>query len=64
MKPKIRFGKSDKKIGEKDGNNYDTPSAIKVNRSKFLEKVKEKIYDNKKVIIMNNFNSYITHKNF
>ena len=64
MKPKIQFGKSDKKIGEKDGNNYDTPSAIKVNRSKFLEKVKEKIYDNKKVIIMNNFNSYITHKNF
>ncbi len=63
MKPKIQLGKSDKKLGDKEGNNYDTPSAIKVNRTKFLEKVKEKIFDNKKMLSMNNLNSYICHKN-
>ena len=63
MKPKIQLGKSDKKLGDKEGHNYDTPSAIKVNRTKFLEKVKEKIFDNKKMLSMNNLNSYICHKN-
>ena len=56
--------KTDKKIGNKKGKNFETPSTIKVNRSKFLEKVKDKFYDNNKMITMNNFNSTLSHKNF
>ena len=57
--------KTDKKMGDKNGKNYETPSTIKVNRSKFLEKVnKDKFYDNNKMITMTNFSSCFSHKNF
>ena len=61
-KPKII--KTGKKISSKKGINFETPSTIKVNRSKFLEKVKDKYYDNDKMNTMINFNSCFSHKNF
>ena len=64
IKQKNKLVKTDKKIGNKKGKNFETPSTIKVNRSKFLEKVKDKFYDNNKMITMNNFNSTLSHKNF
>ena len=64
IRQKPKFVKTDKKIGNKKGKNFETPSTIKVNRSKFLEKVKDKFYDNNKMITMNNFNSNLSHKNF
>ena len=54
--------KSDKKLYHKIGKNFDTPSTIKVNRSKFLEKVKDRFFDYNKMFTMNNFNT--SHKNF
>ena len=53
-----------KKLGQIKGKNIDTPSTIKVNRSKFFGKVKDKFYDNNKMITMTNFNSCLSHKNF
>ena len=50
--------KMDKKLS---GKNFETPSTIKVNRSKFLEKVKDKNFDGGKMITMNNFST--SHKN-
>ena len=55
--------KTVKKAGNKKGKNFETPSTIKVNRSKFLEKVKDKFYDNNKMFTMTNFNSCYSHKN-
>ena len=53
--------RTNKKLCSKKGKNFETPSTIKVNRSKFLEKVKDKFFDTNKMITMNNFNS--SHKN-
>ena len=64
IRQKPKLVKTDKKIGNKKTKNFETPSTIKVNRSKFLEKVKDKFYDNNKMITMNNFNSVLSHKNF
>ena len=51
-----------KKMDKKSyGKNFETPSTIKVNRSKFLEKVKDKNFDSNKMITMNNFTT--SHKN-
>ena len=61
-KPKML--KTDKKLGDKKGKNFDTPSTIKVNRSKFFEKVKDKFFDNNKMITMSNFNTCFCHQNF
>ena len=61
IRQKPKMIKTDKKIGGKKGKNFETPSTIKVNRSKFLEKVKDKFYDNR--MTMGNFNSCFYHKN-
>ena len=50
--------KMDKRLS---GKNFETPSTIKVNRSKFLEKVKDKNFDGGKMTTMNNFST--SHKN-
>ena len=60
IRQKPKMIKTDKKIGGKKGKNFETPSTIKVNRSKFLEKVKDKFYDNR--MTMGNFNSCFYHK--
>ena len=60
---KTKMMKSDKKLGEKSGKNFATPGAIKVNRSKFMEKVKDKFYDHNKMSTMNNFTSSLSHNN-
>ena len=65
-KPKIT--KTDKKLAGQKGKNFATSGGIKVNRSKFLEKVKDKFNDNNnyinrnKMATMNNFNSCFNHK--
>ena len=64
MRFKSRMARSGKKYGDKSRKNFDTPSTIKVNRTKFLEKVKDKILDNNKVFTKNNFNSRFSHKVF
>ena len=64
MRFKSKMARSGKKYGDKSRTNFDTPSTIKVNRTKFLEKVKDKIFDNNKVFTMNNFNSRFSHKVF
>ena len=51
-----------KKLEDKKGN-FDTPSAIKVNTSKFLKRFKDKFYDNNKIFTMTNYNSRFSHKN-
>ena len=43
---KMKLIKTEKKLEDKRNKNYITPGAIKVNRSKFLGNVKNKIYDN------------------
>ena len=43
---KMKLIKTAKKLEDKRNKNYITPGTIKVNRSKFLENVKNKIYDN------------------
>ena len=43
---KMKLIKTEKKLEDKRNKNYITPGTIKVNRSKFLENVKNKIYDN------------------
>jgi len=43
---KVNLHKTEKKEDEKRNKNFITPAAIKVNRSKFLENVKNKVYDN------------------
>ena len=60
---KAKMMKSDKKLGEKSGKNFATPGAIKVNRSKFMEKVKDKFYDHNKMSTMSNFTSCLSHNN-
>ena len=60
-KPKLL--RENKKVFEKKVKNFATPGAIKVNRSKFLEKVKDKFFENNKMNTMINFNSCYSHKN-
>ena len=43
---KLKLVKTEKKPDDKRTKNFVTPAAIKVNRSKFLENVKNKVYDN------------------
>ena len=43
---KMKLIKTEKKLEDKRNKNYITPGTIKVNRSKFLENVKNRIYDN------------------
>ena len=63
IKHKAKILKTEKKIGDKKEKNFETPSAIKVNRSKFLEKVKDKFFENNKMITMGNFNTFFSHQN-
>ena len=55
--PKIKLDNTDKRLGNKKGKDFDTPNTIKVNRAKFLKKVKDKNSDNNKMNTMINFNS-------
>ena len=43
---KLKLLKTEKKEDDKRTKNFITPATIKVNRSKFLENVKNKVYDN------------------
>ena len=56
-KSKIKLDNTDKRLGNKKGKDFDTPNTIKVNRAKFLKKVKDKNSDNNKMNTMINFNS-------
>ena len=66
-KPKLT--KTDKKSVNSNGKNFGTSNAIKVNRSRFLEKVKDKNHDNNyinsnKKANVSNFYSCFNHKKF
>ena len=68
IRQKPKLVKTAQKLGMKKGKNYETPSTIKVNRSKFLEKVKDKFFENNnttnnKNMMISNFNSCLSHTN-
>ena len=67
IRQKPKLGKTEHKLGSKKGKYYEAPSTIKVNRSKFLEKVKDKFFDNNNTntnkAMINNFNSCLSHTN-